>query len=89
VAEELKHEGGKAKRSAAIPEPMSRLGKVDILPEVIKDLQSRNEVGIAKYGTTLQSHNGRNSLMDAYQEVLDLAMYLKQALIETEPEDGF
>jgi hypothetical protein len=30
----------------------------------------------------LQPHNGRDCLMDAYQEALDLAMYLRQAIFE-------
>lgn len=30
----------------------------------------------------LQPHNGRNALIDAYQEALDLVVYLRQALEE-------
>jgi len=36
----------------------------------------------------LQAFNGRDSLMDAYQETLDQLVYLKQAVIE-HPEDAF
>ena len=35
-----------------------------------------------RYGTALQPHNGRDALLDAYEEALDLAMYLKQAIVE-------
>ena len=49
---------------------------------VILDMESRKRLGIQKYGTVLQAHNGRNALKDAYEEVLDLAMYLKQKLEE-------
>jgi len=49
---------------------------------VIEDMQQRNKVGIAKYGTPLQAHNGRNALVDAYQEALDLCVYLRQAIEE-------
>jgi hypothetical protein len=52
---------------------------------VIADMQSRKEFGLQKYGTILQAHNGRNALRDAYEEVLDLAVYLRQKL---EEEDG-
>lgn len=38
--------------------------------------------GIAKYGTPVQAFNGRSALWDAYEEVLDLAVYLKQRLEE-------
>lgn len=49
---------------------------------VIHDLQNRERTGIAKYGTTLQAQNGRDPLMDAYQEALDLCQYLRQVLEE-------
>lgn len=68
--------------SAAIKEPMPTGGETIVLDEVIKDLKSRSDVGAIKYGTVLRSKNGRNALMDAYQEALDLCMYLKQLLIE-------
>ena len=67
---------------AHTPEPMPRDGKADVLPAVIVDLKQRSRVGTLKYGTPLQTHNGRNALMDAYQEALDLVMYLKQCLME-------
>jgi len=63
-------------------EPMPTKGKINVLPEVIKDLQDREVVGIKRYGTPLQTENGRDALMDAYQEALDLVMYLKQVLLE-------
>lgn len=67
---------------AAIKEPMPTKGKKDILPLVVADLRERDKIGTIKYGTTLQSHNGRDSLVDAYQEALDLCMYLRQAICE-------
>lgn len=51
---------------------------------VIQDMLARNEFGKTKYGTPLQANNGRNALKDAYEEVLDLAVYLKQKLLEEE-----
>lgn len=53
---------------------------------VIEDMKARDHSGFEKYGTRLQPHNGRNSLIDAYQEVLDLAVYLRQKIYETENE---
>ncbi|MGE4544194.1 MAG: hypothetical protein AB7D06_08795 [Pedobacter sp.] len=67
---------------AATPQPMSRQGRQNVLPEVIKDLEARTAVGITKYGTQLQTHNGRDALIDAYQESLDQVQYLKQVLME-------
>ena len=63
-------------------EPPPTQGKVDVTTEVIKDLEERAEIGAKKYGTRLQSHNGRRGIVDAYQEALDLCVYLKQELIE-------
>lgn len=65
-------------------EPPPKPGKVVVLDLVLKDLQDRAEMGKEKYGTYLMTHNGRNTLMDAYQEALDLVMYLRQALYEQE-----
>lgn len=49
---------------------------------VIEDINARKLVGIQRYGTVLQPNNGRDALRDAYEEALDLAQYLKQALVE-------
>jgi hypothetical protein len=51
---------------------------------VMADIEARKQVGIQRYGTVLQPHNGRDALRDAYEESIDLALYLKQALIERE-----
>jgi hypothetical protein len=65
-------------------EPMPEKGSIDILPLVINDLMKRDKVGTKKYGTTLQANNGRDCLMDAYQEALDMVMYLRQLITERE-----
>lgn len=52
------------------------------------DLTDREQVGIQRYGTPLQPHNGRDALVDAYQEALDLACYLRQLLAEREDIEG-
>ena len=49
---------------------------------VIRDMEDRKTMGLKKYGTILQAHNGRNPLIDAYQEALDLAVYLRQEIEE-------
>lgn len=49
---------------------------------VIADIEDRKQFGLEKYGTTLQAGNGRRSLVDAYQEILDLAVYLRQHIEE-------
>jgi hypothetical protein len=49
---------------------------------VIADMHERDQVGRERYGTPLQAHNGRDALVDAYQEALDLVVYLRQAIEE-------
>ena len=49
---------------------------------VSKDIESRADMGFGKYGTYLQGNNGRSALKDAYEEALDLCMYLRQKLYE-------
>ena len=49
---------------------------------VINDMQARDRFGREKYGTPLQPFNGRDSLTDAYQEALDLVVYLRQQIYE-------
>ncbi len=55
---------------------------IDIANAVCMDIQLRAELGRKRYGERLKSFNGRSSLIDAYQEALDLCMYLRQALEE-------
>lgn len=54
----------------------------NIVDLVIADLKTRAEIGEKKYGQKLKAFNGRNALIDAYQESLDLAQYLKQRIVE-------
>ena len=55
---------------------------------VLADIEARRELGIQRYGTPLQPFNGRDSLRDAYEEALDLAIYLRQLIYETEAADA-
>lgn len=54
---------------------------------VIKDMEARKAFGLSKYGTILQAFNGRHALKDAYEELLDLLVYLRQFLYETQGEE--
>lgn len=66
-----------------VEQPMpTRNGHVSIQSLVRADLEQRELVGIERYGTALQPHNGRDALRDGYEEALDLACYLKQAMVE-------
>ncbi len=63
------------------PHPVPN-SNVPIGEQVIEDMKARIVLGKARYGTPLQAFNGRDALWDAYEEALDLCMYLKQALVE-------
>ncbi len=69
--------------SAPEPAPVSN-NKPAVWDMVIADMIDRDFTGQQKYGTRLQPFNGRNSLVDAYQEVLDLAVYMRQMIYEME-----
>ena len=49
---------------------------------VVEDMKERDKVGRQRYGTPLQAHNGRDALVDAYQEALHLCVYLRQVIEE-------
>jgi hypothetical protein len=49
---------------------------------VMRDMRDRDEVGRAKYGMRLQPFNGRDALVDLYQELLDAVVYLRQEIYE-------
>lgn len=55
---------------------------------VIADIEARKALGRTKYGTLLQAFNGRDALVDAYQEALDLCQYLRQAIEERNEARG-
>jgi hypothetical protein len=65
-------------------EPAPKPGAGDVWAEVLIDMEERREMGIEKYGTPLQTQNGRRNLVDAYQEALDLCVYLKAEILERE-----
>jgi hypothetical protein len=46
------------------------------------DIDAREQVGISRYGTSLQPHNGRDMLRDAYDEAMDLTTYLRGVIEE-------
>jgi len=68
--------------TAATPQPDPQPGQENVGAQVLADIQARIEMGQEKYGTVLQTFNGRDALEDAYQEAIDLVMYLKQEMME-------
>jgi hypothetical protein len=65
------------------PVPNDRPAIADL---VIADMAERKRIGTERYGTPLQAGNGRDALVDAYQEALDLVVYLRQAIEERDAD---
>ncbi len=53
-----------------------------IQDRVAADILDRKQIGLERYNTLLRVFNGRSSALDAYQEILDLSVYLRQLLDE-------
>lgn len=67
----------------AVPE------RVDPVVEAVReDLHKRSQVGIRKYGTTLDENKAshRERLQHVYEEVLDAANYLKWTIMQIDEE---
>lgn len=47
---------------------------------VLHDMEDRRKMGIEKYGTPVQVDNGRDPLVDLYQELLDSCVYIRQEI---------
>lgn len=64
---------------------------VDTVVEAVRaDLLRRSQLGIAKYGVTLDRRDLtlRGWLQHAYEETLDQANYLKRAIMEIDASTG-
>lgn len=61
----------------------------DTEAEVIQDISRRQKLGLLKYGTTVAQNplSDREWRQHAYEECLDMAIYLKRSIQETEQAD--
>lgn len=69
------------------PKPKPTTGPA-IWSLVIADMTARDDLGAKRYGTRLQANNGRDALQDAYEEALDLCVYLRQVIEERRVNNG-
>lgn len=53
-----------------------------IFDRVIADMKERDKLGEESYGGPMMPHDGRDSLKDAYEEAIDMCLYLKKAIVE-------
>lgn len=49
---------------------------------VIEDMKARNKLGFQKYGKFLTTDSDDDMLIHAYEEALDLAVYLKTEILK-------
>jgi hypothetical protein len=62
--------------------------ELGVIRDVLDDMTTRDVMGRERYGVPLTAHNGRDQLVDAYQEALDFAVYLRSAMTEGLPVSG-
>lgn len=55
---------------------------VPVVDQLHAYLDQRRALGVRRYGVSLQAGNGRDALVDALEEAIDLVQYLAQAVIE-------
>lgn len=54
--------------------------KDKIVQQVVDKYTSRSEVGIAKYGTTLENNNVDNYMLHLQQELMDATLYIEKIM---------
>jgi hypothetical protein len=59
--------------------------KDKIVKQVIDKYIERSNVGIKKYGTTLEENNTDNYLLHLQQELMDASLYIEKLLSQQEP----
>lgn len=57
-------------------------GRHPVILAMIRDAKERHQLGCERYGIPLQAGNGRDAMIDAYQETQDQVAYLRQACEE-------
>lgn len=62
------------------------MSKPNVMDLLVIDVVARARLGRERYGVPLKPHNGRDAIRDAYEEAIDLAAYLRQALFERDGE---
>ncbi len=74
--------------------PLAREGLAIVLARALCDLvgvgfveaiEDRRAKGLERYSTPLETHNGRDAIVDAAKKALDLVLYLRQARLEWRP----
>jgi hypothetical protein len=62
--------------------------KDPIVQAVLDKYIKRSELGITKYGTTLQDNNKDNYLQHLQDELMDASLYIEKLLSKTSQQNG-
>jgi hypothetical protein len=54
--------------------------KDEIVKQVLDKFQSRSDVGVRKYGTTLETNNTDNFLNHLQEELMDATLYIQKLI---------
>jgi hypothetical protein len=65
-------------------QPLPTGGRECVQNRLIQAIQERRDLGVARYGQPLMTHNGRDALQDAWEEAVDLTVYLTQLRMEAD-----
>ena len=71
---------GPSPATAELPKPSGH--GVPVQPLVIEDMRRRMQLGTERYGQPLKAFDGRDTLVDIYQELLDASVYVRKAIEE-------
>ena len=64
------------------------MSKDPIVQAVLDKYTKRSDVGIAKYGTTLQENNKDNYLQHLQDELMDATLYIQKLLSQIPQQNG-
>lgn len=56
---------------------------VAVFDVLVQDMRARDAAGRERYGVPLTTRNGRDQLVDAYQETLDAVVYMRASIEES------
>ena len=76
------HDDETDERDSVRVQPRPKGSGRDIADMVVDDIAARKRFGVEKYGEPLRAFNGRDGMTDAYQEAIDLVLYLKKVIVE-------
>lgn len=63
-------------------QPAPKPGGYPVQAVLIAAIQQRMEFGLKKYGRPLETHNGRDPLLDMWEEMMDMISYFTQFVLE-------